>query len=48
MKFWTGVNRIPHPLEFDLNKTINFEYIESFSILLAKALSINISLIMKK
>ena len=48
MKFWAGVNRIPHPLEFDLNKTINFEYIESFSILLAKALSINISLIMKK
>ena len=48
MKFWTGVNRIPHPLEFDLNKTINFEYIESFSFLLAKALSINFSLIMKK
>ena len=41
MKFWTGVNRIPHPLEFDLTKTINFEYIESFSFLLSKALSIN-------
>lgn len=49
MKFWIGVNRIPHPLQFDLNQTICYDYIESFSYLLAKALSIDaISLLNKE
>jgi ubiquitin-activating enzyme E1 len=42
-KFWSGNKRLPHPLEFDLNDNMCFEFIKSFSCLLAKCLDINIS-----
>ena len=42
-KFWSGNKRLPHPLELDLNDNMCFEFIKSFSILLAKCLNINIT-----
>ena len=42
-KFWSGNKRLPHPLEFDINNIMCFEFIKSFSCLLAECLGINIS-----
>ena len=42
-KFWSGNKRLPHPLEFDINDIMCFEFIKSFSCLLAEGLGINIS-----
>ena len=40
-KFWTGVKRMPHPLNFDINQSIILDYIKSMSINLAKTLGID-------
>ena len=42
LKFWTGNKRMPHPLKFDINDIMCFEFIKSFSCLLSKCLCINI------
>ena len=42
-KFWIGNNRLPHTLIFDLSDNMCFEFIKSFSCLLAQCLGINIS-----
>jgi ubiquitin-activating enzyme E1 len=42
-KFWSGNKRLPHPLKFDINDIMCFEFIKSFSCLLAECLDINIS-----
>ena len=42
-KFWSGNKRLPHPLKFDINDIMCFEFIKSFSCLLAGCLGINIS-----
>ena len=42
-KFWSGNKRIPHPLEFNINDNMCFEFIKSFSCLLANCLGIDIS-----
>ena len=42
-KFWSGNKRLPHPLKFDINDIMCFEFIKSFSCLLAKCLGIDIS-----
>ena len=41
LKFWTGNKIMPHPLEFDVNDNLCFEYIKSLSCLLANCLNIN-------
>lgn len=41
MKFWSGVKRLPHPLNFDINQKIIFDYIQSMSVNLARALGID-------
>lgn len=41
-KFWSGNKRLPHPLSLDINNDKCFEFIKSFSLLLAKGLNINI------
>ena len=40
-KFWSGVKRMPHPLNFDINQSIILDYIKSMSINLAKTLGID-------
>lgn len=42
-KFWSGNKRLPHPLKFDVSDIMCFEFIKSFSCLLAECLGINIS-----
>ena len=42
-KFWSGNKRLPHPIKFDINDIMCFEFIKSFSCLLAECLDINIS-----
>ena len=42
-KFWAGNKRLPHPLEFDINNKMCFEFTKSFSCLLANCLDIDIS-----
>ena len=42
LKFWTGNKIIPHPLEFDPNDNYCYEFIKSFSCLLANCLNIPI------
>lgn len=42
-KFWSGNKRLPHPLAFDLKDNMCFEFIKSFTCLLARCLDINIS-----
>ena len=43
LKFWTGNKQLPHPLIFDINEEMCFEFVKSFSILLANCLGIDIS-----
>ena len=42
-QFWSGNKRIPHPLAFNINDNMCFEFIRSFSCLLIKCLGINVS-----
>ena len=42
LKFWTGNKILPHPLLFEINETMCFNFIKSFSILLAYCLDIDI------
>lgn len=42
-KFWSGNKRLPHPLEFDINDNMCFEFTKSFACLLAQCLDIDIS-----
>jgi ubiquitin-activating enzyme E1 len=42
LKFWTGNKILPHPLFFNINDDICFEFVKSFSCLLAKCLDIDI------
>ena len=42
LKFWTGNKILPHPINFDINDEMCFEFIQSFSCLLAKCLGIEI------
>ena len=41
-KFWSGNNRLPHPLMININDNMCFEFIRSFSCLLAECLGIDI------
>ena len=41
LKFWTGNKILPHPLTFDINEEICFEFVKSFSYLLTKCLGID-------
>jgi len=41
-KFWRGNKIIPHPLQFDINQVMCFNFIKSFSLLLAYCLDIDI------
>lgn len=43
LKFWTGNKILPHPLIFNINDEICFEFVKSFSCLLAKCLDIDIN-----
>lgn len=43
LKFWTGNKILPHPLTFDINDEMCFEFVKSFSCLLAKCLGIDIN-----
>lgn len=43
LKFWTGNKILPHPLTFDLNDEMCFEFVKSFSCLLAKCLDIDVN-----
>ena len=40
LKFWTGNKIMPHPLIFDINDEMCFEFVKNFSILLANCLGI--------
>ena len=42
LKFWTGNKILPHPLIFDINEEMCFEFVKSFSMLLADCLGIEI------
>lgn len=42
LKFWTGNKLLPHPLTFDVNEEMCFEFVKSFSYLLTKCLDIDI------
>jgi ubiquitin-activating enzyme E1 len=42
LKFWTGNKIMPHPLIFDINEEMCFEFVKSFSILLANCLGIEL------
>ena len=42
LKFWTGNKLLPHPLYFDINDEMCFEFVQSFSCLLAECLGIEI------
>lgn len=42
-KFWTGNKILPHPLIFNINDEMCFEFVKSFSCLLAYCLGIDIS-----
>ena len=42
LKFWTGNKILPHPLRFDINEEMCFEFIKSFACLLADCLNIDI------
>jgi len=44
LKFWTGNKIMPHVLDFDVNNIFLFEYIKSFTILLASCLNIDIKI----
>ena len=41
--FWSGNKRLPHPLDLDLNDNLCFQFIKSFSCLLASCLDIDVS-----
>ncbi len=41
LKFWTGNKILPHPLSYDINNEMCFEFVKSFSCLLAKCLGID-------
>ena len=41
LKFWTGNKILPHPLTFDINEEMCFEFVKSFSYLLIKCLGID-------
>ena len=43
LKFWTGNKILPHPLKFNINDEMCYEFIKSFSCLLARSLGININ-----
>ena len=43
LKFWTGNKRLPHPLLFDIDEEMCFEFVKSFSNLLTKCLGIDTS-----
>lgn len=43
LNFWTGNKILPHPLTFDINDEMCFEFVKSFSCLLANCLGIEIS-----
>lgn len=42
LKFWTGNKILPHPLVFDINENMCFEFVKSLSCLLANCLNIDI------
>ena len=42
LKFWTGNKIMPHPLQFDINEKMCFNFIKSFSNLLAECFGIDI------
>ena len=42
LKFWTGNKILPHPLIFDINEMMCFDFIKSFACLLAYCLDIDI------
>ena len=42
LKFWTGNKIMPHPLIFDINETMCFEFIKSFSCLFAECFGFDI------
>ena len=42
-KFWIGNKRLPHPLEFDIKDKMCYEFIKSFSCLLAFCFNIDIT-----
>ena len=39
--FWTGSKRCPHPIPYDANDPVCFNFVKNYSIILARALSIN-------
>jgi ubiquitin-activating enzyme E1 len=39
--FWTGSKRCPHPIPYDANDPICFNFVKNYAIILARALSIN-------
>ena len=41
--FWSGSKKIPHPIIFDINDSLCFEFIKLFSYFLAKTLNIKIN-----
>ena len=41
LKFWTGNKILPHPLKYDINNEMCFEFVKSFSCLLANCLGID-------
>ena len=43
LKFWTGNKIIPHSLVLDIKDNLCFEFIKSFSCLLADCFNININ-----
>ena len=41
LKFWTGNKILPHPLSYEINNEMCFEFVKSFSCLLANCLGID-------